>query len=171
MSSEALWQTGWREERILAIAIVARNKLARELLIREGLVGEGIDARLPFLVHNRRLIAEIEDVAFARIEVRLAQRLLQLDDGAGRIDFVYNRLTDFALAAASSRALREAYLAGAAVISPHPRAHALFAARPKPTVRRKRSWASVVAPKISDSRPCPTRRWNSICQRRSCAIT
>lgn len=35
-------------------------KLARELLIREGLVGDGIDARLPFLLHNRKLIAEIE---------------------------------------------------------------------------------------------------------------
>lgn len=34
--------------------------LAREILIREGLVNEGIDARLPFLEHNRKLIAEIE---------------------------------------------------------------------------------------------------------------
>ena len=34
--------------------------LARELLIREGLVGDGIEARLPFLLHNRKLIAEIE---------------------------------------------------------------------------------------------------------------
>ncbi|MCF8152147.1 MAG: hypothetical protein K9J80_15500 [Sulfuritalea sp.] len=43
------------------------------------------------------------------------------------IDLVYNRLTDFALEAASSRALREAYLADAAVVTPHPQAHALYA--------------------------------------------
>jgi glutathione synthase/RimK-type ligase-like ATP-grasp enzyme len=44
-----------------------------------------------------------------------------------RIEIVYNRLTDFALAAPAHAPLREAYLAGAAVVTPHPRAHALFA--------------------------------------------
>jgi hypothetical protein len=47
--------------------------------------------------------------------------------GADRIDLVYNRLTDFALEAPESRALREAYLADATVVTPHPRAHALYA--------------------------------------------
>lgn len=43
------------------------------------------------------------------------------------IDLVYNRLTDFMLEAPSSRVLREAYLADAVVLTPHPQAHALFA--------------------------------------------
>jgi hypothetical protein len=43
------------------------------------------------------------------------------------IDFVYNRLTDFALATSASGALRSAYLAGDVAVSPHPRAHALYA--------------------------------------------
>ena len=43
------------------------------------------------------------------------------------IDLVYNRLTDFYLAQASSAALREAYLQQAVVLTPHPQAHALYA--------------------------------------------
>ncbi|MDP2818963.1 MAG: hypothetical protein Q8O29_11960 [Polaromonas sp.] len=45
----------------------------------------------------------------------------------GAIDLVYNRLTDFSLSEPSHAALRAAYVAGAAVLTPHPRAHALFA--------------------------------------------
>ncbi len=44
-----------------------------------------------------------------------------------RIDLVYNRLTDFGLEAAAHQPLLEAYLANAAVVTPHPRAHALYA--------------------------------------------
>lgn len=43
------------------------------------------------------------------------------------IDLVYNRLTDFYLEAESSAALREAWQQDAAVITPHPHAHALYA--------------------------------------------
>lgn len=43
------------------------------------------------------------------------------------IDLVYNRLTDFSLSEPTHAALRAAYVAGAAVVTPHPRAHALFA--------------------------------------------
>ncbi|MEI7431571.1 MAG: tail fiber domain-containing protein, partial [Betaproteobacteria bacterium] len=43
------------------------------------------------------------------------------------IDLVYNRLTDFSLSDAQHADLREAYLANAVVLSPHPQAHALFA--------------------------------------------
>jgi hypothetical protein len=50
------------------------------------------------------------------------------------VDIVYNRLTDFALAEASSTALRAAYEAGAAVVTPHPRAHALYADKRNLTV-------------------------------------
>lgn len=44
-----------------------------------------------------------------------------------RIDLVYNRLVDFYFQQPSHEALRAAYLANAAVITPHPRAHALYA--------------------------------------------
>ncbi len=59
-------------------------------------------------------------------------RELQRVDGALRwqgrpVDFVYNRLTDFSLDGPALLELRSAYLAGEVVVSPHPRAHALYA--------------------------------------------
>jgi len=47
--------------------------------------------------------------------------------GSQPIDFVYNRLTDFALEQPAQTALKLAYLAREVVVSPHPRAHALYA--------------------------------------------
>jgi hypothetical protein len=44
-----------------------------------------------------------------------------------RIDLVYNRLTDFYLESPASQALRDAYLSGGVVVTPHPQAHALYA--------------------------------------------
>lgn len=43
------------------------------------------------------------------------------------VDLVYNRLTDFDLSEPRHAALRQAYEAGAVVVTPHPRAHALLA--------------------------------------------
>lgn len=43
------------------------------------------------------------------------------------VDLVYNRLTDFYLQDGEHQALQQAYLAGAAVLTPHPRTHALYA--------------------------------------------
>ncbi|RZI40428.1 hypothetical protein EGT07_24160 [Herbaspirillum sp. HC18] len=43
------------------------------------------------------------------------------------VDLVYNRLTDFMLDESASAALRAAYLSNAIVLTPHPRAHALYA--------------------------------------------
>lgn len=43
------------------------------------------------------------------------------------VDLVYNRLTDFYLSEPAHQALRSAYEAGAVVLTPHPRAHALHA--------------------------------------------
>jgi len=58
------------------VPLAPRNPaLARELLIREGLVGDGIDAKLPFLLHNRRLIAEIE-----KLEQKIRRPDLLVDD-------------------------------------------------------------------------------------------
>ncbi|GAB2893718.1 hypothetical protein GCM10027046_23410 [Uliginosibacterium flavum] len=45
----------------------------------------------------------------------------------GAVDFVYNRLTDFRLDDPAHAGLRAAYEADAIVLSPHPRAHALYA--------------------------------------------
>ena len=47
--------------------------------------------------------------------------------GAVPVDFVYNRLTDFDLSHPEHLALRQAFEHGGAVVSPHPRAHALHA--------------------------------------------
>lgn len=49
-----------------------------------------------------------------------------LPDGMA-VDLVYNRLTDFYLQDSSHDALQQAYLADAAVVTPHPRTHALYA--------------------------------------------
>ena len=51
----------------------------------------------------------------------------RLWNGGQPIDFVYNRLTDFALDQPAQEVLRLAYLAREVVVSPHPRAHALYA--------------------------------------------
>jgi hypothetical protein len=57
----------------------------------------------------------------------LARKDARLWNGSQPIDFVYNRLTDFALEQPAQTALKLAYLAGEVVVSPHPRAHALYA--------------------------------------------
>lgn len=44
-----------------------------------------------------------------------------------KIDLVYNRLTDFSLSEPSNAILSEAYLSSRVVLTPHPRAHALYA--------------------------------------------
>ena len=51
-------------------------------------------------------------------------RLLHAD---GTVDLVYNRLTDFTLEESTHAALRTAWLDDLALITPHPRAHALYA--------------------------------------------
>lgn len=43
------------------------------------------------------------------------------------IDLVYNRLTDFSLDAVANRSIRQAFVNGGVVLTPHPRAHALYA--------------------------------------------
>jgi len=80
-----------------------------------------------------------EFLLFARLFERFGVRAVVLDpetlvfdgtalfDAGGPIDLVYNRLTDFHFDEPAHAALRAAYLANAAVITPHPRAHALYA--------------------------------------------
>ena len=79
-----------------------------------------------FLLYKRLLqqrgfsaaICDPRDLDEASGELRL---------GAERVGLVYNRLTDFALTEAASGALRRAYLNRRVAVSPHPRAHALWA--------------------------------------------
>jgi hypothetical protein len=58
-------------------------------------------------------------------ELRLSEGVLRIGDDV--VDLVYNRTTDFHFASPEHAVLAEAYAADAAVITPHPRAHALFA--------------------------------------------
>lgn len=64
-------------------------------------------------------------------EICAPEQLLARDNrlylGDLPVAFVYNRLTDFALQQPASAPLRKAYLEGGVVLSPHPRAHALYA--------------------------------------------
>jgi len=58
-------------------------------------------------------------------ELRFADGLLEYEGET--VDLVYNRLVDFSLNAAEHEALRDAYFAGAVVLTPSPRNHAIFA--------------------------------------------
>lgn len=57
----------------------------------------------------------------------LTRRDGRLWRGSLPIDLVYNRLTDFPLEDPAHEVLKRAYLGGEAVVTPHPRAHALYA--------------------------------------------
>lgn len=95
------------------------------------------------------IVDDAPDTQFLRLEFHLAARFLheagihaiiadsrelafrdgRLWYGATPIDLVYNRLTSFALEREADAALREALLAGAVVVTPDPRAHALLACK------------------------------------------
>jgi hypothetical protein len=67
----------------------------------------------------------VQAVIAAPCELSFREGVLMHD--ATAIDLVYNRLTDFSLQAPMNAALREAYLQQSIVLTPHPRAHALYA--------------------------------------------
>jgi hypothetical protein len=66
------------------------------------------------------------------------------------IDLVYNRLTDFSLDEAQSSALREAYLADAVVLTPHPQAHALYADKRNLVVLTDEAWLTQIGVDAAD---------------------
>lgn len=112
-----MFRAEWRAERgdapLRRIAIVDENPPSQFLypeflLFRKLFERNGIAAA----------VCDPAELAFAGGALRHAGE---------RVDLVYNRLTDFSLEAPASAALREAWLAGAAVVTPHPRAHALYA--------------------------------------------
>lgn len=81
----------------------------------------------PEFVLFRRLFEHAGISAVICDPQELAFRDGALWHGGLRIDLVYNRLTDFALDAPANAALRAAWLGDAALITPHPQAHALYA--------------------------------------------
>ncbi|MDR1936223.1 MAG: hypothetical protein LBS49_11710 [Candidatus Accumulibacter sp.] len=76
----------------------------------------------------------------------------RLSCGGRVIDLVYNRLTDFALEEEKNAALRAAYLADAAVVTPHPRAHALYADKRNLVALSDEAWLQAIGVSASDRR-------------------
>lgn len=81
----------------------------------------------PEFVLFERLFRHHGIVAVIAAPEELSLRQDALWCGAMRIDLVYNRLTDFALAQPTNAVLRTALTEQLAVVTPHPRTHALYA--------------------------------------------
>lgn len=115
----AMFQNEWRLQRgsmpLARIAIVddvpATQHLAPEFeLFRRMFVHHGIET----------IIADPRELHF---------RNGRLEHHGMCVDLVYNRLTDFYLTEPGHEALSAAYQTGAVVLTPHPHAHALYAAK------------------------------------------
>jgi hypothetical protein len=115
-----MFRSEWRAQRgdapLRTVAIVddepAQQFLAPEFeLARELFLAHGIEA----------VVADARELRWHK------GRLWHAALPSGPIDLVYNRLTDFDLSQAHHAALREAYVSGATVVTPSPRAHALHA--------------------------------------------
>jgi hypothetical protein len=111
------WQSQRGTQRLRTVAIVDDTPdqqylapefaLARQLLLRHGL---------------QAVIADPTELQWR--DGALWHAALPSDQ---TVDLVYNRLTDFTLSEPHHAALRSAFEAGAVVLTPHPRAHALHA--------------------------------------------
>jgi len=108
------WARAGRRRALARVAIVD-DAPADQYLYPEFLLFEA-------LFRRHGISAVVADPA----ELELGDDLVLRHEGAA-IDLVYNRSTDFALTAPSSASLAAAYLADAVVLTPHPRAHALYA--------------------------------------------
>jgi hypothetical protein len=107
------WRLERGEEELRSIAIVDRSPSA-QFLYPELLLFRR-------LFERRGLRAAVADPS----ELTLREGRLWLQGSP--VDLIYNRLTDFLLESPDNRVLREALLEGAAVVTPSPRAHALYA--------------------------------------------
>ena len=112
-----MFREEWRAERgqgsLKTVAIVDENPLAQYmlpefLLFKKLFERHGISA----------VICDPSELTFRRNA---------LWHNGLQIDLVYNRLTDFGLEEENQQQLCAAYLAEAVVVTPHPRAHALYA--------------------------------------------
>lgn len=113
----AMFREEWRLVRgdapLARIAIVDENPAAQYLapefeLFRQLFIRHGIAA----------VVADPGELSFDGTHLRHAE---------GPVDLVYNRLTDFALETPTSSALLAAFSTDRVVVTPHPRAHALYA--------------------------------------------
>lgn len=113
----AMFQTEWQLERgeqlLRSIAIVDEHPNSQYLL------PEFILFQKLFERHNiNAVVCDPRELSYR-------------DDGVWygelQIDLIYNRLTDFGLDEPAQQGLRAAYFANTVVVTPHPRAHALYA--------------------------------------------
>lgn len=110
------WQLQRGDVPLTSIAIVDDDPAAQFLYPEFLLFAE------LFRMHDvRPLIVDAADLVFD------AERNVLLSADGELVPMIYNRLTDFYLAEPKHAALRAAYLAGAVVLTPFPRAHAIFA--------------------------------------------
>jgi|YelNatPaOPRAMG01_1025707.scaffolds.fasta_scaffold18285_2 glutathione synthase/RimK-type ligase-like ATP-grasp enzyme len=109
------WRAAGREQPLRRVAIIDTQPLQQYLY--------------PEFVLYQRLFnrAGIDAVIADPSDLQWTGQALQLRASGQTIDLVYNRLTDFALDAPAQAALRAAWDQDGAVITPHPRAHALYA--------------------------------------------
>ncbi len=112
-SIESEWGSQGRSRPLQSIAIIDQSPNTQYLY--------------PEFVLFQRLFQARGLTALIGAPEELAHRDGALWLGPQRIDFVYNRLTDFELGLPETSALRGAYMAGDVVVTPNPRAHALFA--------------------------------------------
>ena len=110
---QAEWRRQGRSEPLRSVAIVDQSP-ARQYLYPE------------FVLFQRLFEANGLTAVIAAPE-ELSHHDDILWHGETRIDLVYNRLTDFYLEQPECSALRGAYLAGDAVVTPSPNVHALLA--------------------------------------------
>jgi hypothetical protein len=107
----------WSSQRVVSrsglIAIVDESP-ERQYLYPEFLLYRSLFQRSGY----RSEICAPEALVFAKDRLWL---------GDEPVDLIYNRLTDFSLQETAHGPIRAAYLAGAVALSPHPRAHALYA--------------------------------------------
>lgn len=125
----AEWQADCRTNRLtnhrVTSADFSMDPLPRTVAIVD--LAPPLQYLYPEFLLFQRLFAQAGIEAVICDPAELAFRDGALWYGAMKVDLVYNRLTDFSLGEPASAALRAAYLADAAVITPHPRAHALYA--------------------------------------------
>jgi hypothetical protein len=107
------WQTERGDEPLRSIAIVDENPQNQYMLPEFMLFKQ--------LFEQQRIATVICDPD------ELSYRNGALWHSETKIDLIYNRLTDFGLEADKHQSLRQAYLNGAVVLTPHPRNHALYA--------------------------------------------
>ncbi len=107
------WQAERGEEPLRRIAIVDDEPQSQYML--------------PEFILFKHLFAQQSIDTVICDPCELAYRDGALWHGTLKVDLVYNRLTDFGLEDVKQLALREAYLAGDVVLTPHPRNHALYA--------------------------------------------